>query len=94
MLTVAAAESGLAHYAVAKPLLSIATIRGKAVYRVVSGPFAADELAKARASLAKSYDIRGSWAIPSCGAGAVADCAVAKPAKPADPQLAALPQRS
>ena len=87
----AAAESGLAHFAVARPLLSVATVGGKAVYRVVSGPFGAEELAKTRASLAKSYDIRGSWAIPSCGAGAGADCAVAKPV---DPQLAALPKRS
>jgi len=87
----AAAESGLAHYAVARPLLSVATVGGKAVYRVVSGPFGAEELAKTRASLAKSYDIRGSWAIPSCGAGGGAACAVAKPV---DPQLAALFKRS
>lgn len=89
--TRAHAEAGLAHYAAVRPLLSVATIDGKEVYRVVSGPFGAEDLAKARASLAKSYDVRDSWAIPRCGDADAVGCAVAKPA---DPQLAALPVRN
>jgi len=89
--TRAHAQAGLAHYAAVRPLLSVATVGGKELYRVVSGPFGPDDLAEARATLARSYDLRDSWAIPRCGGAAAAGCAVAKPA---DPQLAALPGRS
>ncbi len=84
------AESGLAHYAAVRPMLSVAKVDGKEVFRVVSGPFGAQELAKARATLAKSYDIRNSWAIPSCGDPDAQGCAVAKRA---DPQIASLPHK-
>ncbi len=88
--TRANAESGLAHYAVVRPMLSVAKVDGKEVFRVVSGPFGTQDLAKVRATLAKSYDIRSSWTIPSCGDGDAQGCAVAKRA---DPQIASLPHR-
>jgi len=87
----AGAESGLAHYAAIKPLLSVAVVEGKEVYRVVSGPFEAQDLARVRTNLAKSYDLRDSWTLPSCETASSSGCAVAKPA---DPQLAALLKRS
>ena len=88
--TRANAESGLAHYAAVRPMLSVAKVDGKEVFRVVSGPFGPQDLAKARAALAKSYDIRKSWAIPSCGDADAQGCAVAKRT---DPQIAVLPHR-
>jgi len=88
--TRANAESGLAHYAAARPMLSVAKVDGKEVFRVVSGPFGTQDLAKARATLAKSYDIRNSWTIPSCGDGDGQGCAVAKRV---DAQIASLPHR-
>jgi cell division protein FtsN len=88
--TRANAESGLAHYAVVRPMLSIAKVDGKEVFRVVSGPFGMQDLAKVRATLAKSYDIRKSWTIPSCGNADAQGCALAKRA---DPQIASLQHR-
>lgn len=88
--TRANAESGLAHYAAIRPMLSVAKVDGKEVFRVVSGPFGPQDLAKARATLAKSYDIRNSWAIPNCGDSDAQGCAVAKRA---DPQIASLPHK-
>ena len=36
---------------------------GRAIYRVLSGPYAPDELAKAKVRLAQSYGIRNAWTL-------------------------------
>ncbi|MFI4988533.1 MAG: SPOR domain-containing protein [Alphaproteobacteria bacterium] len=83
------AESGLALYASAKPSVAVTSIDGKEVYRVVSGPYRAQELAKVRAKLAKTYDLSHSWTMQHC-TGA---CTVALWPERGTPQLATLPGR-
>lgn len=83
------AESGLALYAAAKPRVAVTTVGGKEMYRVVSGPYSAKDLAKARARLAKSYDLSKSWSLP--GATASPSAVLRRPA--GDLELASLPGR-
>jgi hypothetical protein len=82
------AERALATYKAANPSLVSAVVDGKPMLRVVSGPYAAGDLAKARSSIAKSYGIRDSWTLPACPAAHGADCRVPKGS---DIQVAALP---
>lgn len=85
------AERALGKYGDDHPEIAAMNVRGGAVYRVVAGPFRADELMVARARVERAYGIGHAWTLPSCPREGASDCAGHAPSVGAAARLAASP---
>ncbi len=85
------AERALGKYGNDHPGIAAANLRGGALYRIVAGPFRADELMAARARVERAYGIASAWRLPSCPRKGASNCDGRAPAIGAAAQLTALP---
>jgi len=74
------AEHALGKYGRAHPEIAAMNVRGATLYRVVTGPFDADELIAARGRMERTYGIASAWRLPTCQREGAGDCVSRAPA--------------
>jgi sporulation related protein len=85
------AERALGKFGDDHPEIAATNVRGAALYRIVAGPFRADELMAARARVERAYGINSAWRLPICQSEGASNCVDRGPSVGAAAQLAALP---
>ena len=68
------AESARGRYAGESTTVATTNVNGRAIHRVISGPYPPGELNRARIRLAQAYGVRNAWTLPACTSGIDASC--------------------
>ncbi len=85
------AERALGIYGDAHPGIAAMNVHGATLYRVVAGPFKADQLVAAQTRMERAYGVGSAWTLPSCPRESASNCVARAPTDGAAARLAALP---